>query len=555
MALSELWAAFIDLLATNPLLLLFLIAAISYPLGRIKIKGTSLGVASVLFVAIAVSAIDPRLVLPDVIFNLGAVLFVYTLGLSGGPSFFASFRSKGLRDAAFVTVMLIFAAGLAVVAYVLLDLSPELTAGLYAGSLTNTPALAAVVEYVKTNTLIDVRDTMMAQPVVGYSVAYPMGVIAVIGSMLVLKRLWKIDLTGEAKSLESLGGTSQTLINRTLRVTRADPIRESLQELARQRGWDVQYGRLKHDGKVSLATDDAVPVPGDLLSLVGPPEDLDAVTAYLGEESAEHLDLDRSQFDYRRIFVSNPKIVGQTLRDLNLPQQFGAIATRVRRGDIEMLAHDDTVLELGDRVRVTARREDMDTISRFFGDSYRALSEIDILTFALGISLGLLLGLIPFPLPGGLTFKLGFAGGPLVVALILGALGRTGPLIWSLPYSANLTLRQFGLVLFLAGVGTKAGYPFVKTFAEGDGVPLFIAGVAITTLTAVTTLWIGHRLLKMPMSLLMGLVAGLHTQSAVLGFATEQTQNDLPNLRYASAFALAGIVKIILAQLLVALLS
>jgi len=555
-SLSDLWAALLDLLAANPLLLLFLIAAISYPLGRIKIKGTSLGVAAVLFVAIAVSALDPRLVLPDVIFNLGAVLFVYTLGLSGGPSFFASFRSKGLRDAALVIAMLIFAAGLAVGAHYLLDLTPRLTSGMYAGSLTTTPALAAVVEYVKTTATSDVRDAWMAEPVISYSVAYPMGVIGVILSILMLKRLWKVDLAAEARSLQALGATSQTLINRTIYVTRVGPIGETLRELARHQGWDVHYGRLKRGGKVDLASDDAVLVPGDLLSLVGPPDDLDAVTAYLGRESDEHLDLDRSQFDYRRVFVSNPKIVGQTLRDLNLPQQFGAIATRVRRGDIEMLAHDDTVLELGDRVRITARREDMDAISRFFGDSYRALSEIDILTFALGISLGLLLGLIPIPLPGGLTFKLGFAGGPLVVALILGALGRTGPLIWSLPYSANLTLRQLGLVMFLAGVGTKAGYPFVSTFSEGSGIgiSLFVAGAVITTLTAVTTLWVGYRLLKIPMSLLMGLVSGLHTQSAVLGFATEQTKNDLPNLGYASAFALAGIVKIVLAQLLVALL-
>ena len=196
----------------------------------------------------------------------------------------------------------------------------------------------------------------------------------------------------------------------------------------------------------------------------------------------------------------------------------------------------------------------MDRISRFFGDSYRALSEIDILTFSLGISLGLLVGLIPIPLPGGISFTLGFAGGPLVVALILGALGRTGPLIWSLPYSANLTLRQIGLVMFLAGVGTKAGNAFVTTFAQGGGVALFLAGAVITTLTALATLWVGYRLLKIPMSLLMGMVAGLHTQPAVLGFALEQTENDLPNLGYANMFALAGITKIILAQLLVAFL-
>ena len=220
-----------------------------------------------------------------------------------------------------------------------------------------------------------------------------------------------------------------------------------------------------------------------------------------------------------------------------------------------MLAHDNTVLELGDRVRIVARRQDMDKIARFMGNSYRALSEIDVLTFSLGIAAGLLVGLIPIPLPGGLVFTLGFAGGPLVVALILGALGRTGPLVWSLPYSANLTLRQIGLIMFLAGVGTRAGYAFVSTFTQGDGIYLFIAGAIITTLTALATLWIGYRLLKIPMSLLIGLLAGLQTQPAVLGFALEQTGNDLPNLGYASMFALAVIVKIIVAQLLVAFLS
>jgi len=337
-------------------------------------------------------------------------------------------------------------------------------------------------------------------------------------------------------------------------VTRAAPIAETLHDLTREHGWDVNFGRLKRDGKVALAAGDARLAPGDLVSLVGTPEELAEVTAYLGQESDEHLDLDRTEFDYRRVFVSNPKIAGQSLGDLNLPQQFGAIATRVRRGDIEMLAHDNTVLELGDRVRVTARREELDAISRFFGDSYRALSEIDVLSFSLGIGLGLLVGLIPIPLPGGLVFRLGFAGGPLLVALILGALGRTGPLVWTLPYSANLTLRQIGLIMFLAGVGTRAGYAFVSTFAQGGGIRLFVAGTLITTLTALATLWIGYRVLKISMSLLIGMLAGLQTQPAVLGFALEQTENDLPNLGYASMFALAVIVKIILAQLLVAFL-
>jgi putative transport protein len=207
-----------------------------------------------------------------------------------------------------------------------------------------------------------------------------------------------------------------------------------------------------------------------------------------------------------------------------------------------------------DRVRITARREDLNVISRFFGDSYRSLSEIDILSFSLGIGLGLLVGMIPIPLPGGLVFRLGFAGGPLLVALILGALGRTGFMVWTLPYSANLTLRQIGLIMFLAGVGTRAGYAFVSTLGQGNGILLFVAGTLITTLTALATLWIGYRLLKISMSLLIGILAGLQTQPAVLGFALEQTENDLPNLGYASMFALAVVVKIIMAQLLVAFL-
>ncbi|HSH80229.1 MAG TPA: hypothetical protein VLA19_17010 [Herpetosiphonaceae bacterium] len=192
-------------------------------------------------------------------------------------------------------------------------------------------------------------------------------------------------------------------------------------------------------------------------------------------------------------------------------------------------------------------------MSEFFGDSYRSLSEIDILTFNLGLALGLLLGMVPIPLPG-MVIKLGFAGGPLLVALLLGAVERTGPLVWNMPYSANLTLRQLGLVLFLAGIGTHSGYAFVSMLHAGGGVAIFAAGVVVTAGTAITALWIGHRLLKIPMSLLIGMMAGLQTQPAVLGFALEQTRNELPNLGYAAVFPVALITKIILGQLLLVLL-
>jgi putative transport protein len=390
--------------------------------------------------------------------------------------------------------------------------------------------------------------------VIGYSIAYPMGVIATIACILVMKRAWKVDYAAESRQLQSLGGISRNLENRSIQVTREDIDSETLQELIQRLGWEVNFGRIRREGRLFLAAADMRLACGDLVSVVGVPEDLDQVTAYLGQESEEHLELDRSEIDFRRMFVSNPRVVGHSLQELDLTRRFGAVATRIRRGDVEMLAHPGAVLELGDRVRIVARRQDMDKIAAFIGDSYRALSEIDVLTFSLGIAAGLLVGAVPIPLPGGIVFTLGFAGGPLVVALMLGAVGRTGPLVWSMPYSANLTLRQVGLILFLAGVGTRAGYAFASTFAQGGGLSLFAAGGVITTLTSLLTLWIGYRLLKIPMSLLMGLLAGVQTQPAVLGFALEQTGNDLPNLGYASMFALAVIVKIIVAQLLVAFL-
>lgn len=544
----------IQLLIDNPLLLLFVVAAVSYPLGRIKIQGASLGVAAVLFVGLAFGALDPNLKLPEIVYTLGLVLFVYTIGLSSGAGFFASFRRKGLRDNVLVVVMILGATVLTGIAVYILNLKPTVAAGLFTGSLTNTPALAGVLDSVKGYAPPGALDQMLAEPVLGYSIAYPIGVIGMILAIALLPRRWKVNYAHDAETLQDLGGRGQRLGNRTVLVTQPDAARTTIQELMNENKWDVVFGRVRHAGQVALVTGQTIVMPGDLVSMVGTDQEMERVTAYLGQVSDEQLDLDRREMDSRRVFVSNPKVVGMRLRDLNLPQQFGALVTRVRRGDIEWLAHDDTTLELGDRVRVVTRRENMRALGAFFGDSYRALSEIDILSFSLGLALGLLVGLIPITLPGGISFKLGSAGGPLIVALILGTLERTGPMVWMLPYSANLTLRQFGLILFLAGIGTRAGYAFVTTLAQSGGVGLFAAGALITILTAFATLVIGYRVLKIPMGLLIGILAGLQTNPAVLGFATEQTENDLPNIGYTTVYPIATIAKILIAQFIFILL-
>lgn len=538
----------IDILAGNPLLLLFTVSAIGYLIGRIRIGGVSLGVAAVLFVGLAFGAIDQRLRLPDIIYLLGLVIFVYTVGLSSGPGFFNSLRRRGLRNNLFIGGVLVAAAGIALVIRAILGLNGAQTAGLFAGSLTNTPALAAVIEQL---TQLGADEALRAEPVVGYSVAYPVGVLGMILAIYLTRRLWHVDFEREAQQLRELGTVGEHLVNRTIRVTNPAVAGQTIAELVKQNKWNVIFSRHQHNGQIELATSLAQLVPGDLVNIVGSPEAVERVTAALGEPNPEQLELDRHTLDYRRIFVSNPAVVGVPLRDLHLPSAMGAVITRIRRGDAEILPHGDTTLELGDRVRVVTQRDNMERVTNFFGDSYRSLAEVDVVSLGLGMALGMLVGLIPFPLPGGGSFSLGLAGGPLIVALFLGWRGRTGPIVWSLPYSANLTLRQVGMTLFLAGVGTRSGYSFVTTLTQGNGLLLFLGGALITIPVAFATLFIGYKLLKIPFSVLAGMLAGLQTQPAVLAFANEQTGNEAPNIGYAMVYPTATIAKIILAQLLV----
>lgn len=538
----------VSLLVQNPLLLLFAVAAVGYFAGQLRVAGFSLGVAAVLFAGLGAGALHPDLKLPEIVQYFGLVLFVYSVGLSSGPGFFGSFRKRGLRDNALALGVVSVSAALTAALGSVLGLGGALTAGLYAGALTNTPALASVLE-----ALASAAPDVKAQPVIAYSVAYPGGVIGVILAMWIAQRVWKIDYDAEPLSRHDAAAVTRSLENLTARVDRRLTRDEALAAL-RARDVDVIFGRTKHGEAVSLVTDQTVFEPGDLVTLVGRSEDLARAAAELGAASDRRIDLDREVLDFRRIFVSNAGVTERPLAALHLTERLGAIVTRVRRGDVELLPHGDMELELGDRVRVVAPREKMADVAKYFGDSYRALAEIDVITFGVGVALGLLVGAIPIPLPGGASFKLGYAGGPLVVGLLLGRLGRTGRLVWTLPFSANLTLRQLGLVLFLAGVGTRSGQAFASTLRSGGGLTLLAAGALVTGAAALGSLWIGRKWLKIPMARLVGMVAGIHTQPAALAFGSQQTKNDLPNVGYATVYPIATIAKIVLAGVLLVLL-
>jgi len=545
----------IDLLVDNPILLLFVTAAIGYAVGRIRVKGASLGVAAVLFVGLVIGSFHPDLKVPDFAFTFGLAVFVYTIGLASGAGFFASFSRKGLRDNLFVLVMLVFAALLVLGAAALFALKSTIAAGVFAGSLTNTPALAGVLEIIRSQAPPADVEALLNEPVVGYSVTYPMGVLGPILAITLVRAIYRVNYRKEAERLSGMALVQKTISNVTVRVTNPSVAGWTVRELHRGKSLRVVLSRVQHEGDVHVADGDTRLAIGDRVVVVGNPEDVAEACRVLGQADPERLDVDRSTYDVRRMFVSRKDVVGKRIRDLELPERYGAIVTRVRKGDVDVMASGDTVLELGDRVRVVAQPERMGEISTLFGDSYKVLSEIDLLSFGLGMSLGLLVGLIPIPLPGGVTFTLGSAGGPLLVGLVLGAVRRTGRIVWTIPYNANLTLRQIGLILFLAAVGLKSGYTFVSTFSGSGGVTILLAGAVISLGVPVLTLVIGYKVLRIPYGMLTGIVSAMHTQPAVLGFAAEQAQDESPNVGWSLVYPLSMISKIILAQVIFTLLG
>jgi putative transport protein len=531
----------IRLLADNPVLLLFVVAAVGYPIGQLRLAGANLGVGAVLFAGLAIGAVDPSLQLPEIVYLLGLVLFVYTLGLANGASFVSALlHGRGLRINALVVVVLVVMAGLTLVAQRLLDLSPAVAAGMFAGSLTNTPALAGEIEFLRH------AGAVSGEPVVAYSLTYPVGVLGTILTLMVARRYMR----RVAKPEPERGRIAMVVA----RVTNPEATSEPLGTLVRAQLWRASFGRIKRGDVLHVAMPGVRLRLDDLVTVIGPPLELTRVVAWLGDVASDHIDRDHSELDTRRIVVSNREVAGRTLRDLDLPVRFGAVVTRVRRGDVDFVPDDSTVVELGDRLRVLAHRATIGEVTQFLGDSYREISEMDVLTFSFGCALGLGLGLVPLPLPGGVELRLGLAGGPLVVALFLGHLGRTGPLLWTLPYSVNLTLRQLGLILFLAGIGTRAGYDFVRYLADGGGLLTFAAGAGITLSAAALTLWTGATLFRLPFGALAGTLAGLQTQPAVLGFALEQSKDESPNVAYATVYPVAMIAKVLLGQILLAIM-
>jgi putative transport protein len=528
------------------LLYLFLAAACGSFLGNLKWRGNGLGVAAVLFVGLAIGALRPDVKIPDILKLLGLSIFVYSIGLSSGPSFFASLKSRGATNLVLALLVLCILSVFIGVFAILFGFSAAAAAGLLAGITTNTPALAGLLDAIQSSPEAQ-SEAFSNSAVVGYSISYPMGVLGLMIAMALMQRVFRIDYASETKKLGNEFPGGQPILQQTIEINNPDYIGVTLRDLKKRIGAQVIFGRMYRNEQPALCHLETIFEAGDLVAITGEADELGRMAQILGKTVHRDLSDDRSVFHMRRIFVSNPEIAGKSVAELNLSEQYPVILTRIKRGDADALVNAQTVLELGDRVRVLAREEDLPALEKMFGDSYEHLSHIDLMSFGLGMGLGILIGSIQMTLPGGILFSLGFAGGPLVAGLILSYLRRSGPIVWSLPYSANLTLRQIGLMLMLAAIGINSGATFLSTMLSAAGPLMFISSAVVSIFGSILIIWAGYKLFKIPYVLLIGMISH---HPANLDFANNQAQNKIPTYGYALVYPLLLIGKIVFVQML-----
>lgn len=523
----------LQFLAQQPLLALSLVIATGYGIGAVSLKGFSLGVGAVLFTGLFVGAIVPKAQPPALVGTLGLVLFLYGLGVQYGRQFFAGLAGRtGRRYNLLAFLALMSATGATAIAIGSFDVSYPMAVGLFAGSGTNSPTMQAALEAAGN-----------AEPAVGYSITYPFGLVGAILSIYLVQLLVKPRIESTARAgLQTLEVAIQSseVTGRTL-----GDLLPALPD-----GVGVLVVRRGHQNR--HPDSDAVLAQGDVLLLgAADAASLEAARAQLGERVHGRVVADRRQLDLLRAFVSAPALAGVRVADLRPPDGIAATVAFVQRGDAEMLVTPELTLEYGDRVGVLASREAFPALRRFFGDSIRGTTEFSYAALGTGMVLGVLLGTATFPVPVLGSFKLGVSGGSLIVALILGRLGRTGPLTWTMPLSANLTLRNFGLSVFLAQVGMSSGAPFVAGVAVG-GVTYLLLGAGILLALAMTPLLVGHYIMRIPFDDLLGITSGVTGTPAILAYASRQFPSDRVEICYAMIFPAATIMKIVIAQVLIA---
>ena len=540
----------------HSVLILALVIALGIMLGKIKVAGISLGVTWILFVGIIFSHFGMRLNEHLIHFmkEFGLILFVYSIGLQVGPGFFSSFKKGGVRLNLLATMVV--CAGVLVTCglYVITGLPVTTMVGILSGAVTNTPGLGAAQQAYSDMTGIDSPDIAL-----GYAVAYPLGVIGIILSMMVLRRVFRIDFAKEEKKALDTMDVQHDSVAQPHSLSVVNPALEdkSIRELQGLVNRDFVISRIRRQGgEIEIADDDTLLHVGDQILVVTTPRDAAAITAFIGRDvQVEWEQLDKRLIS-RRILITKPELNGKSLAQLKLHAGFGVSITRVNRAGVDLIAQPSLQLQMGDRVTVVGTEVSIANVEKVLGNSMKRLNAPNLIPIFIGIVLGVMLGSLPFTFPGiPQPVKLGLAGGPLIVSILISRFGPKFKLVTYTTMSANLMLREVGIALFLACVGLGAGEEFVETIIDGGGYAWIGYGAIITILPLLIVGVIGLLWFKVDYFTLIGVMAGATTDPPALAYSNDLAGNDIPSVGYATVYPLTMFLRVLSAQLLILFLA
>ena len=539
-------------------LVLSIIAVTGLLLSTLKMRGVGLGITGVLFSGLFFGHLGWHIndEVLQFVKESGLILFVFTIGLQIGPGFFASLKEQGLPTNLCASLIVLGGAALTVLLGWMLHINPFAAAGLFSGATTNTPSLGAAQQAITILPLID--PSTKALPALAYAVAYPGGVLGIIRALVILKVIFRIRPDSEvAEFEESRKCLTPPLQRRSLTVANTNLNGLLVRDIPTPDHANIVISRIQSPGGgVRVASLEESVHVGDIILAVGTEGGLDDFQRIVGGRSEANLLDSTSSVHYRRIIVTRKEPLGKSLRQLALHTAYGVIVTRIQRGDVEMPGDADMKLQFGDTLQVVGDTQGLDQAAALLGNSAKELGITHYLPVFIGLALGVAAGLLPLALPGlPVPVRLGLAGGPLVIAIILSRIGRIGPLVWYMPSGANLALRELGIILFLACVGLKAGAKFIPTLMSPQGVTWLAAGFCITLIPLVAVGIVARLLLKMNYVTLCGLIAGSMTDPPALAFANSMVKSDGASVSYAAVYPLTMLLRILCAQLLVLLFS
>lgn len=537
-------------------LVLSLIGAIGLGIASLKVRGVGLGIAGVLFAGIIVGHFGLHIEkdILEFVREFGLILFVFTIGLQLGPGFFASLRKQGIKlNSLAVAVVLIGVVVTMVFANKILGIDLVAALGLFSGATTNTPSLGAAQQTIKT--LGDAFADKATLPALAYAVAYPGGVFGIIFTLLLLRFGFRINPEQEAEAYRNEQRKGIEPVERmNILVQNQNLEGLTIGEIPGRGEISVVVSRIRRAGaaEVQIATDHATLHQGDIILAVGSRSNLEKFRVIVGLESDVNLFKAPGRVVTRKIVVTRKAVLGRTIDEMNLDGHFNVTVTRVARADIEMTALPELALQFGDMVQVVGEEEAIAKVTSELGNSVQALNETNFIPIFIGIALGILLGTLPIYFSGmPVPVRLGIAGGPLLLAIILSRIGRIGPLVWYMPPNANMAFRELGIVLFLACVGLKAGEKFFNTVFTHEGLLWLAGGFAITVLPILIVGIVARTLLKMNFTAISGMLAGSMTDPPALAFANAVCRSDAPSVAYATVYPLTMLLRIVVIQILV----